>query len=511
MIYISAQPNTTYFAWQLEIQLRNFHVMGVDRRDIHVLIGYDHKLGLKKEFSTFIEVNRKYANFYCYPDFRKDFKYPSTIRPHLLKQHFSAYRYLCNEVFFYHDSDILFSRMPRINYSRNGACLVSDTRSYLDMNYVIRSGSEALLDEMLNVVGLQKHVLKREDRHTGGAQYILNGIKPGFWAKVEKDSEALYRLMNAYNARQWEVMYSLNKKFRDKHEGIQAWYADMWAVLWNLWYFGKKVRIHPELDFSWSYSPIGDWDRLAILHYSGKIENKDKYFKKTEYQNYMPWYDRNLDNIPNSNCSYEVVRLIKERRRELDDERLCLLDCSIVIMSDELSEKVLSTYSIIELYITKNLNINVFLFVQKNEEKHYRKDVLTKSNLASLIRECNQKRIICMPIDRLVDVNKVTELLSADIFSGYVQAYEVTRIYKIDKLFLESFSRVLEFELLFQNLGKFNTEEVNGEDFIFLLNICSDDWSEILLTINELLESKFNKRLRSQNIECQDLTAFNLI
>jgi len=50
MIYISAQPDSIYFIWQLEIQLRNFRTRGIERQNIHVLIGYDERMGINPRF-----------------------------------------------------------------------------------------------------------------------------------------------------------------------------------------------------------------------------------------------------------------------------------------------------------------------------------------------------------------------------------------------------------------------------------------------------------------------------
>ena len=61
MIYISAQPDSTYFVWQLEIQFRNFRSLSIPRDNVHVLIGYDNELGLKEEIKTFISSNQAYA------------------------------------------------------------------------------------------------------------------------------------------------------------------------------------------------------------------------------------------------------------------------------------------------------------------------------------------------------------------------------------------------------------------------------------------------------------------
>jgi hypothetical protein len=322
MIYISAQPDTTYFIWQLEMQLRNFHSLNIKKENIQVLIAYSKDLGLNPDFQKFIDEHKTLAQFFTYLDCREDSKYTSSVRPNILKQHFSKFPELSKSTIMYHDSDILFSRIPNIeNLEYDDNCYVSDTRNYLDINYIRATGNENLLDEMLDIVGLSKEKLILENEQTGGAQYILKGISADFWKKVEKDSEKLYVAMSDFNRKLWENEYFQKKEYRSKTSGIQAWCADMWAVLWNLWLFNKPVKIHPEMEFSWPYNPIDDWNRLAIQHYSGHIEDKTKFFKKTEYLNYPPWYDEYLNVIPDTSCSYEIVKLIKSRRMELDKMR----------------------------------------------------------------------------------------------------------------------------------------------------------------------------------------------
>lgn len=169
MLFLSAQPDQTYFIWQLEIQLRNFHANRINKENIQVLVGYNQENGLNEAFKRFIDENIQFANFHVYPDRRENPRYTSSIRPNLLKQHFQMYPKLERETIFYHDSDILLSRLPQIsNVDINNICYVSDTRNYLDVDYIRQSGSEELLDNMLDIIGLSKEKLEQEDTNTGG-------------------------------------------------------------------------------------------------------------------------------------------------------------------------------------------------------------------------------------------------------------------------------------------------------------------------------------------------------
>lgn len=63
--------------------------------------------------------------------------YPSSIRPHIIAKHFKTYPFLEKEVLFYHDSDIIFRTLPNWEELINDDIwYCSDTRSYLDSNYI---------------------------------------------------------------------------------------------------------------------------------------------------------------------------------------------------------------------------------------------------------------------------------------------------------------------------------------------------------------------------------------
>lgn len=461
MIYISAQPDRTYFTWQLEIQLRNLNKLGIHKNDIQVLVAYNKDLGLNPNFQLFIDNNKHLATFFVYEDQREQPKYTSSIRPNILKQHFSMYPELETKTLMYHDSDILFSRIPEIDsVEENETCYVSDTRNYLDVTYIRNVSSEELLDEMLKVVSLDKDKLLKEDQHTGGAQYILKGITTDFWEKVEKDSEELYVVMKNYNTKLWQDSYAETKAYRSKKRGIQAWCADMWAVLWNLWSQDKKVEIHPEMAFSWPYNPIEDWDRLAIQHYSGNIEDKTKYFKKSEYLNYQPWYDDSLELIPNTNCSYKIVELIKSRKKELDQARIVLNESCIILdtMNNVIKQE---QYALIKTYIQKSIDIDIYLL--KNNQLELTSGIFLSENELMTKIEQDYSFALFLPITTIPDIQEIKNILLNKPIDTALE-YIPQILYKVDSLFSETFSKVLDMDLLHLNQGKFNIQSISKKN-----------------------------------------------
>ena len=139
MIYLSAQPDSTYFLWQLELQIFNFSKLGIRPESIVVLIAYHPAKGLSPDFKMLVK-NNKQASFFTYPDTRISKQYESSIRPHIIAKHFSKFPNLSYEVIFYHDSDIILRKIPDFfHLMKDKKWYVSDTRKYLDSAYIIKS------------------------------------------------------------------------------------------------------------------------------------------------------------------------------------------------------------------------------------------------------------------------------------------------------------------------------------------------------------------------------------
>lgn len=452
MIYISAQPDELFFIWQLELQLSNFSELGIRKEQIHVLFGIEQEL-VSEKLEIFMDKYKDFANFYVYKDLREKPKYRSSIRPNIIKQHFLNFPALNNKTFFYHDSDILFSRIPQVpDLYIDNINYVSDTRNYLDVHYIRYFGGEELLKEMTEIVGISSSLVELYKDDTGGAQYILKNIDADFWDKVERDSEALYTCMLDFNRSKWVKNYNEEKILQSESAGIQAWCADMWAVLWNLWYFGKEVKIHLEMNFSWPDSPIHLWDELAIQHYSGKQEDATQYFKKSVYRNFPPWYDQDLHTIPKDSCSYKIVSLINQKKDEYHKLRTTYNNSIVVFYTEVFDENIFDSLKIQENFLSKYFEVSIFLLT-KNEEKFYNNNI-EEINLNMLNRELGlSKRFILLPLRYLID----TGFVEKQIFSSDLNLiYDLNTSYKLDSLFSQAFGKLLDIQLLQENMGKFN-------------------------------------------------------
>lgn len=418
MLFLSVQPDDSYFIWQLEIQLRNFISFGIIKDQIHIVIGYNTTVGLKENFKNFIENNTDFAQFFIYPDTRINPSYTSSIRPHLLEKHWEVFPGLQSEIIFYHDSDILLTRkwnledilLDKINY-------VSDTKSYLDSKYILSHSNQNIFEQMCDIVGINSESVVKNDIDSGGAQYILKNISIAFWEKVYRDSESIFELLTNFNSEEMQKAVLYNDY---KPSTIEAWCADMWAILWNLWHHHQEVKIHSELDFSWPTESIEQWSNKAIQHYAGLHTDKKNFFYKRDYIHYPPWYDDNLDSIPDISCSYCIVQLIKSRRKELDDCRYILNNIALKFVHIE--------NSTINNYISKYF-----------ESSKYNCDKIVNIKLYDTL---------VLPTDVIISLDKA------------FQNYAYTKIffenvYKIDQLFGIAFNNILDADILILNKDKF--------------------------------------------------------
>ncbi len=298
MKFICAQPAIDYYTWQVEVMINNFIRNGANPNDIQIVCAHHGTVSEKwqKLAKGYPEVK-----FFFYFDARQKPCYISSVRPHVLHQHWLQHPEMENETIFYHDCDIVFSKpIDFEGLIENETCYVSDTVSYIGANYV-RSKGEHYLDLMADIVNVNKQYIIEQEKNSGGAQYLLKNIPTEFWKKVYYDSENLFRLINHQIQKDKLVDPSM-------HE-IQIWCADMWAVLWNLWFWDKPVEVTEKLSFSWATSSLQDWDRHPIFHNAGVIGDRPDLFYKGKYQLTLP-YDIVQETFTPTFCSYKYAEEI---------------------------------------------------------------------------------------------------------------------------------------------------------------------------------------------------------
>lgn len=318
MIFVSAQPDTTYFHWQVELYLYQFSKHGITDR-CYALFGY------KNTPSDYAKnLAKKYPGIKMYRDERTSDTYSPTIRPHILAKFFRDYPHLGKNV-FYHDSDIFLVKLPRFDlmlqpYDSNA--YLSDTMSYIGYDYIkgcsvkYKKKHTQIRDldifyGMCEKVGIDPALVQKNQINSGGAQYLLKNIDYAFWEKCEKGCDNLYNYLCEY-----EKKYPIN-------DHIQKWTADMWVVLWYYWRDIGPTMIHKELDFSWATGTVREYNALNIFHLAGVTSNNssDK-FQKGHYTKQIVFdaFCQNpkiFDHINKDNATYEYVKVIKEYTRNI--------------------------------------------------------------------------------------------------------------------------------------------------------------------------------------------------
>ena len=279
--FVSAQPATTYYAWQVETMLNNFIQMGVNPNNVDIVCWKQNGV-IPEEWSKL--ANGYAARFFFYDDTRETKHYISSIRPNILKQHWIAQPSLKDSAIFYHDSDIIFTKPIQDwitdEMISDNVWYGSDTRWYIAHSY-IKSKGQDVIDEMCKIMDLPESLIEENELNAIGAQYLMKGIDTHFWSRVESDSENLFKEISELNRK---------KTVEDPtHHALQIWCADMWAVLWGGWRRGYKTECHPNFDFSWGTSLENEYFKMNIMHNAGVTDSKNGLFYKADYMNKLPY------------------------------------------------------------------------------------------------------------------------------------------------------------------------------------------------------------------------------
>lgn len=213
------------------------------------------------------EIAERYdANFHFYPLPTLCKSYIPSVKPYGMWQYFQEFG-APKEPIFYHDADIVFHTLPNFKPLEKGrlsymsATLQLVGKSYIDLDYL--SEFKGVVEGLTRIIGVEPKA------HGGGAQYVLKGTAKDYWEKVYHDCFKVYDFLSKGGTK------------------VQIWCAEMWATLWNIWYFGKDIELHPLLDFCTSGAPIEELK--PIVHNAGLMD--EGYFNKLAYQNTYPPFD----------------------------------------------------------------------------------------------------------------------------------------------------------------------------------------------------------------------------
>lgn len=307
--YICVQPAINYYTWQVEVMINNFIKNGINPNNIDIVCAIKNNNipeVWKRLASTYNTVR-----FFFYNDERVNSVYISSVRPHVLKKHFAAHPYLKDEAIFYHDCDMIFTRPPNWDkFLEDDVWYMSDTRFYISAEY-IKSKKFGIYEKMCEIIGIPQSVPQFNELNSGGAQYIMKNVDHYYWEKVEEDCETLYKYFQEHLKEHPQT---------PEYHPIQMWTADMWAVLWNAWFFGYEAKVVPEMEFAWPTQGLDMWEKCTIFHNAGVVGDKNEtlFFKGT-YQNTLP-YNIRLEDYDEKRGTIKYVQEILETAT-----RSCLL------------------------------------------------------------------------------------------------------------------------------------------------------------------------------------------
>ncbi len=328
--FVCVQPDDTYFTWQVHLWLESLKEIGHSDKAI-VLIYIPTNRTKNTKWQQIIDLYPE-AEFHFYQDEGELDKYLPIyipiLRPWTLWKHFKANPELSNKAIFYCDSDVLFTKNFNVdNFIEDDICYLSNTNSYINATYFESKEKDVLpnkleeyktrdiLGEVMSLVGVDKQVAYDNNEHSGGAQYFLKDVDATFWNKVMNDCLLIRTYLQKVN----------RDFFENENKGYQSWCADMWAVLWNLWFRGQQTKVINEMNFSWATDPIERLEENTLFHNAGIVSTHNgtyHCFYKGKYHNGGdPTQDPHLDAILNDEqsqkyCTWFYANKLKELKNK---------------------------------------------------------------------------------------------------------------------------------------------------------------------------------------------------
>jgi hypothetical protein len=330
--FMTCCPDDTYYTWQVHLWLESLKNIGKSQ-DAIVLLFIPHG---RTHNSKWEQVKQLYpeVEFNVYLDDKDQIsteyipKYIPILRPYMMWKYFTEHPEMSEKAIFYCDSDILF--MPTFDVDKfkdDDVNYLSDTNSYINVDYFDGMWERALPEKqeefkkldvvamMGALIGITREQAERFKEDSGGAQYLLKNLNAAYWFKVMKDCIVIRSYLQKIN----------REFFKDENAGFQAWCADMWAVLWNLWFHEGFTKVIPEMAFAWATDPIEKLDVCPILHNAGitkqKMGEMEAFYKGVYHKGIDPTRDPHLnvvleDETAKKHCTwYYANELLKLKNK----------------------------------------------------------------------------------------------------------------------------------------------------------------------------------------------------
>ena len=297
MIYLSCQPAIPRYTWEVEVYVNNFLDMGIDPRDIHVVLGLDiAKPGIPEDWIK-LKNHFKGVQFFFYDDTRGINSYQPSLQAHILEKHWKANPHLQYTQIFFHDSDFIFTKpFDFTPYLKDNIWYLSDTCSYIGADY-IKSKGNLVFFSMCSLAGLDPKFVESQEKNSGGAQKLIKDVPTSYWA-------------DSYNLQMelWKKIPPISNAIKKKKDQagepymvLQHWTMSMWSELWMAWKYGRETRVPKEFNFHFAIDHIDRWLDNAFYHNAGVVDGTTGIFFKGMFDSMLP-YGHVIEN-PNKNVT----------------------------------------------------------------------------------------------------------------------------------------------------------------------------------------------------------------
>ena len=328
--FICAQPDDTYYTWQVHSWLESLKEIG--HSDKAIVLVYTPSFRDKSDKWQKIEDLYPEAQFAYYKDGGDVSQHLGTyipvLRPYVLMRYFQEHPEMSAKAVFYCDCDVLFTDKFNVDeYINDDICYLSDTNSYINATYFDSKVHQVKADkleeyktrdvlaELTSMIGISREIAEANNNHSGGAQYFLKNVDAKFWHKVMNDCIIIRKYLQHIN-RQF---------FASEEKGFQSWCADMWAVLWNLWLRDIETKNIPEMEFSWASDSIEKVERLGLFHNAGITQQNmgsyPAFYKGAYHTGKDPFKDTHMqvvlndENAKKHGTHYYVTKLIELKQK----------------------------------------------------------------------------------------------------------------------------------------------------------------------------------------------------
>lgn len=289
MKYLLAQPSNVRFQWELDVFLTSLRSLDAETPVVLLFMREN------EDVADYFRGRYPNLEVYEFEDTRTQRNYLATVRPYLVWRYLSENPTAQEENYFQVDSDIVFRDLP--DFSRmplkGRMCWASECPGYIDAQYLLAcKNGRSIVDKFSDIIGIS--VEKIGEIPGAGAQWYYSRPTAGLWWHIWQDCDNLYNYLQTVDS------------------DVQKWTAEMWSQLYNLEKFGWLVRISPELDFIRPTDPVGDYQKVKILHNAG-VTGPDAagLFYKGAYADHSP-FGEDLSWVDRSKAGWHYARAIEK-------------------------------------------------------------------------------------------------------------------------------------------------------------------------------------------------------